>query len=156
MPRGHRPLRVPLMMPLSMRPGPTLFTFASYTLFHFLVLSRCSLLTRDPRTSFLALFLEGFSDPRVQGYHMYSRSEAILLQRQKSVRLFAPIRGPTCGMEENHMRKVFIEDNCKTITKIKKNNTCVRFSLRNMLNTEKWKMLKCRIYCPVLQKYNPH
>ena len=23
-------------------------------------------------------------------------------------------------MEENHMRKVFIEDNCKTITKIKK------------------------------------
>ena len=45
---------------------------------------------------------------------MYSRSEAILLQRQKSVRLFAPIRGPTCGMEENHMRKVFIEDNCQT------------------------------------------
>ena len=41
---------------------------------------------------------------------MYSRSEAILLQRQKSVRLFAPIRGPTCGMQEDHMRKVFIEE----------------------------------------------
>ena len=41
---------------------------------------------------------------------MYSRSEANLLQRQKSVRVFAPIRGPTCGMEEDHMRKVFIEE----------------------------------------------
>ena len=26
--------------------------------------------------------------------------------------------------------------------------------MRNMLNTGKWKMLKCRIYCTVLQKYN--
>ena len=84
---------------------------------------------------------------------MHSRSEASLLQSQKSARLFALIKGPTCCMEEDHMRKVFIEDNCKTITKIK-NNTCVRFSLRNMLNTEKLKMLKCRIYCTVLQKYN--
>ena len=49
---------------------------------------------------------------------MHSRSEATLLQRQKSVRLFAPIKGPTCCMEEDHMRKVFIEDKCKTLTKI--------------------------------------
>ena len=45
---------------------------------------------------------------------MYSRSEAILLQRQKSVRLFAPIRWPTCGMEEDHMRNAFIEENKKS------------------------------------------
>ena len=49
---------------------------------------------------------------------MYSRSEASFLQRQNSVRLFGPIRGPTCGMEEDRMRKVFIEDNCKTLTKV--------------------------------------
>ena len=49
---------------------------------------------------------------------MYSRSEATLLQRQNSVRLFGPIKEPTCGMEEDHMRKVFIEDKCKTLTKI--------------------------------------
>ena len=49
---------------------------------------------------------------------MHSRSEATLLQRQKSVRLFAPIKGPTCCMEEDRMRKVFIEDNCKMLTKV--------------------------------------
>ena len=65
LPRGRRPLRVLLLLPLSMRTVSWVFTFVSYTLFHFLVLSRCSLLRRDPRTSFLALFLEGFSDPRV-------------------------------------------------------------------------------------------
>ena len=85
---------------------------------------------------------------------MYSRSEAILLQRQKSVRLFAPIRGPTCGMEENHMRKVSLRIIAKPSQKLKKSNTCVRLSLRNMINTGKWKMLKCRICCTVLQKYN--
>ena len=49
---------------------------------------------------------------------MYSRSEASFLQRQNSVRLFGPIRGPTCGIEEDRMRKVFIEDNCKTLVKV--------------------------------------
>ena len=49
---------------------------------------------------------------------MYSRSEASFLQRQNSVRLFGPIRVPTCGMEEDRMRKVFIEDNCKTLIKV--------------------------------------
>ena len=44
---------------------------------------------------------------------MYSRSEASFLQRQNSVRLFGPIKGPTCGMEEDHMRKVFIEEYVK-------------------------------------------
>ena len=65
--------------------SPRGFTFVSYTLFHFLVLSRCSLLRRDPRTSFLALFSEGFSDPRVYRYPMYLCSEVFFLQRQKSV-----------------------------------------------------------------------
>ena len=77
LPRGRRPLRVPLMMPLSMRPGPTLFTFASYTLFHFFVLSWCSLLRRDPRTSFLALFSEAFSDARVYRSPMYLCSKVL-------------------------------------------------------------------------------
>ena len=49
---------------------------------------------------------------------MYSRSEATSLQRQNSVRLFWPITGPTCSMEEDHVRKVFIEDYCETITKV--------------------------------------
>ena len=59
---------------------------------------------------------------------MYSRSEAILLQRQKSVRLFAPIRGPTCGMEEDHMRKVFIEDCCKTFIKVSADVSLLQYS----------------------------
>ena len=44
---------------------------------------------------------------------MYSRSEASFLQRQNSVRLFGPIRVPTCGIEEDRMRKVFIEEYVK-------------------------------------------
>ena len=49
---------------------------------------------------------------------MYSRSEASFLQRQNSVRLFGPIRVPTCGIEEDRMHKVFIDDNCKTLIKV--------------------------------------
>ena len=49
---------------------------------------------------------------------MGSRSEAAFLQRRKSVRLFGPIKEPTCCMEEDRMRKVFIEDICKTLTKV--------------------------------------
>ena len=80
---------------------------------------------------------------------MYSRSEAILLQRQKSVRLFGPIRGPTRGMEEDHMRKVFIEVCCKTITK---NENCSHmrkvffeeyFKKRKMKDAEVQNLLYC-------------
>ena len=59
---------------------------------------------------------------------MYSRSEASFLQRQKSVCLFAPIRGPTCGMEEDHMRKVFIEVCCKTFIKVSADVACLQYS----------------------------
>ena len=59
---------------------------------------------------------------------MHSRSEATLLQRQKSVRLFAPIKGPTCCMEEDHMRKVFIEDNCKTLIKVSADVVFLQYS----------------------------
>ena len=52
---------------------------------------------------------------------MYSRSEASFLQPQNSVRLFGPIRVPTCGIEEDRMRKVFIEDDCKTLIKVSAN-----------------------------------
>ncbi len=46
------------------------------------------------------------------------RSEAALLQRRKSVRLFGPIKEPTCCMEEDRMRRVFIEENCETLAKV--------------------------------------
>ena len=59
---------------------------------------------------------------------MYSRSEASFLQRQSSVRLFGPIRGPTCGMEEDRMRKVFIEDNCKTLIKVSADVVLLQYS----------------------------
>ena len=59
---------------------------------------------------------------------MHSRSEATLLQRPKSVRLFGPIKGPTCGMEEDHMRKVFIEDNCKTLIKVSADVVFLQYS----------------------------
>ena len=59
---------------------------------------------------------------------MYSRSEASFLQRQNSVRLFGPIKGPTCGMEEDHMRKVFIEDNCKMLTKVGVDDALLQYS----------------------------
>ena len=58
------------MLPLSMRPVSIVFTFVSYTLFRFLVLSRGGLLRRDPRTSFFALFSEGFLDALVAGEDM--------------------------------------------------------------------------------------
>ena len=59
---------------------------------------------------------------------MYSRSEASFLQRQNSVRLFGPIRVPTCGMEEDRMRKVFIEDNCKTLIKVSADVVLLQFT----------------------------
>ena len=59
---------------------------------------------------------------------MYSRSEASFLQRQNSVRLFGPIKGPTCGMEEDRMRKVFIEDKCKTLTKVSADVAFLQYS----------------------------
>ena len=77
-----------------------------------------SSLRRGAQTRFLTLFSEGFSDPRVQGYHVYFRSGASFLQRQNSVRLLGPKRVPTCGIEEDRMRKVYIEDNCKTLIKV--------------------------------------
>ena len=59
---------------------------------------------------------------------MYSRSEASFLQRQKNVRLFGPMRGPTCGIEEDRMRKVFIEDNCKTLIKVNADVILLQYS----------------------------
>ena len=59
---------------------------------------------------------------------MYSRSEASFLQRQNSVRLFGPIKGPTCGMEEDRMRKVFIDDNCKTLIKVSADVVFLQYS----------------------------
>ena len=59
---------------------------------------------------------------------MYSRSEASFLQCQNSVRLFGPIKGPTCGMEEDRMRKVFIEDNCKTLIKVSADVVFLQYS----------------------------
>ena len=59
---------------------------------------------------------------------MHSRSEASFLQRQNSVRLFGPIKGPTCGMEEDRMRKVFIEDNCKTLIKVSVDDAFLQYS----------------------------
>ena len=60
---------------------------------------------------------------------MYSRSEASFLQRQNSVRLFGPIKGPTCGMEEDHMRKVFIEDSRKTLIKVSADVVLLQYSI---------------------------
>ena len=59
---------------------------------------------------------------------MYSRSETFTLQRQNSVRLFGPIKGPTCGMEEDRMRKVFIEDSCKTLIKVSADVVFLQYS----------------------------
>ena len=59
---------------------------------------------------------------------MYSRSKASFLQRQNSVRLFGPIRVPTCGIEEDRMRKVFIEDNRKTLIKVSADVILLQYS----------------------------
>ena len=59
---------------------------------------------------------------------MQSRSEAVLLQRRKIVRLFASMKGPTCGMEEDHVRKVFIEGSCETFIKVSSNVALLRYS----------------------------
>ena len=61
-------------------------TFVFYKLTVFLILSRCSSLRRDPRTSFFAIFLDAFSDPRVYRYPAHLCSEVFFfLQRQKNV-----------------------------------------------------------------------
>ena len=59
---------------------------------------------------------------------MYSRSEASFLQCQNSVRLFGPTKGPTCGMEEDRMRKVFIEDCCKTFVRVSADVALLQYS----------------------------
>ena len=59
-PRGRRPLRVALLLPLSMRVVSGFFYFCKLQTFYFFVLSQCYLLRRDPRTSFFAFFSEGF------------------------------------------------------------------------------------------------
>ena len=59
---------------------------------------------------------------------MYSRSEASFLQRQNSVRLLWPIRGPTCGIEEDRMRKVFIEHNCEKLIKVSADVVLLQYS----------------------------
>ena len=59
---------------------------------------------------------------------MYSRSEASFLQRQNSVQLFASIKGPTCGMEADHMHKVFIDYCCKTNIKVSADVTFLQYS----------------------------
>ena len=59
---------------------------------------------------------------------MQSRSEATFLQRRNSVRLLASKRGPTCGMEEDHMRKVFIEVCCKTFIKVNADVAFLQYS----------------------------
>ena len=51
-----------------------------------MVLSRCSLLRRDPRTSFLALFSEAFSDARVYRSPMYLCSKVFFFCNVKKVR----------------------------------------------------------------------
>ena len=58
-------------------------TFVSYTLFHFLVLSRGGLLRRDPRTSFFALFSEAFSDARVYRFLRQTHSGAVFFATSK-------------------------------------------------------------------------
>ena len=73
-PRGRRLRKVALMMPLSMQVLSGISQFAFYKLSHFFVLSRCSSLRRDPRTSFFALFSEGFSDARVYRLHIQTHS----------------------------------------------------------------------------------
>ena len=59
---------------------------------------------------------------------MYSRSEASFLHRQNSVRSFGPIKRQTCGMEEDRMRKVFIEDNCKMLIKVSADVVFLQYS----------------------------
>ena len=83
LPRGRRLLRVALMMPLSMRPVSGISQFAFYKLSHFFVLSRCSSLRRDPRTSFFALFSEAFSDARVYRFLRQTHSGAAFFATSK-------------------------------------------------------------------------
>ena len=44
------------------------------------------------------------------------------------MRLFGPIKGPTCGMEEDHMRKVFIKDGGKTFIRISADAAFLQYS----------------------------
>ena len=73
--RGRRPLRVPLMMPLSMRALSKRIYFCILLKPAFVQISYKNSLRRDPRTSFFALFSEGLSDPRSYRSPMYRCSE---------------------------------------------------------------------------------
>ena len=84
--RGRRPRRVPLLMPLSMRPGPTLFTFASYTHSHFYFLSQCPSLRRDFEQVFCIFFFRRvFGPARVQIFYVPLLRSVFVLQRQTNV-----------------------------------------------------------------------
>ena len=59
---------------------------------------------------------------------MYSRSETSFLQCRNSVRLFASRKGPTCGMEEDRMRKAAFEVCCKTFIKVSADVAFLQYS----------------------------
>ena len=60
---------------------------------------------------------------------MHSRSEAFLFfATSKQRALVWAKEGPTCGMEEDHMRKVFVEDNCKMLTKVGVDDAFLQYS----------------------------
>ena len=65
-PRGRRPLRVPLLLPLSMRPVPWFFYFCNTHTFSFLVPVSVFFAQEGPRSSSFALFSEVFLDALVQ------------------------------------------------------------------------------------------
>ena len=72
---------------------------------------------RDPVPNFLICFGRFFGPARVRISCVFSL-RSVFFATSKQCALVWAIKGPTCGMEEDRMRKVFIEDDCKTLIKV--------------------------------------
>ena len=82
---------------------------------------------RDPVPKFLTCFGRFFGPACVRISYAFSlRSVFFATSKQRA--LVWAIKGPTCGMEEDHMRKVFIEDKCKMLTKVSVDDAFLPYS----------------------------
>ena len=82
--RGRRPLRVPLMMQLSMRTVSWVFTFASYTFFHFLSCLGVLCSEETPERVFCHFFRKRFRTRACTDLQCTFAQKCFFLQRKKS------------------------------------------------------------------------
>ena len=68
-----------------------------------------------------------FGPARVRISYVFSLRSVFFATSTQCALVWA-IKGPTCGMEEDRMRKVFTEDNCTMLTKVGVDDAFLQYS----------------------------